>query len=283
MSNLTRRSFLKASMATAIGTSTLLAGGLIAAAETAQPKVRAAVFSPTGGTMNAAYLLASMLCEKPEMIDQTPLSARQSEITFASDELAIFAAPSYAGSIPHAPGLFTNLKGEGTPCILVTAFGNRAAENNFAQMNRIATENGFVVIGAIAMVTPHVFGARAGHSRPDLADHEVIRAFADAMIEKLNSGSLAPIAVEGNAELGDKYVSAIVKSLNAEACVNCGTCAANCPAGAIDASLAINEDLCIHCQRCTHVCPAGARSYASAWDGVDAKYCTPRKDIVTVI
>jgi len=286
MADLSRRDFLKKTAMTTVGVSAMLAGsGAMAFAEEEKKelKVRAAVFSPTGGTMNAAYLLASMLAEQPEMIDQTSQKSRENEITFAQDELAIFAAPSYAGSIPHAPGLFENLKGNNTPCIIVTAFGNRAAENNFAQTHAIASRNGFVVIGAIQMVTPHIFGARAGHSRPDIADHAVIRAFAESIKAKLSAGNLTAIAVEGSADLGTKYESTIEKKWNAEVCVGCGLCASECPTGAIAVSMEINAEACIHCQRCSHVCPVGARSYASAWDGVDSKYLAPRKSVTYIV
>lgn len=286
MKDISRREFLKKGAMATVGVSAMLvSGGTLALAEekTKEWKVRAAVCSPTGGTMNAAYTLASMLTEMPEMIDQTSLASRQNEIAFARDELAIFAAPSYAGSIPHAPGLFENLKGTETPCVLVTTFGNRAAENNLAQMHAIASRNGFVVIGAIQIVTPHVFGARAGHSRPDAEDREVIREFAKGIQAKLETGKFASIAVEGSADLGKKYVSAVEKKWNAEACVSCGLCAAECPAGAIAADMSINEEACIHCQRCSHVCPAGARSYAAAWDGVDSKYLVPRKPVAYVL
>lgn len=286
MANMSRRDFLKRTAITTAGVSVMLAaGGVTSFAENGQKdmKVRAAVCSPTGGTMNAAYLLASMLTEKPEMIDQTSLASRQSEITFAQDELAVFAAPSYAGSIPHAPGLFENLKGNGTPCVIMTAFGNRAAENNFAQTHAIASRNGFVVIGAIQMVTPHVLGARSGHSRPDVADHAVIREFTEQIKAKLAAGSLTAITVEGSADLGVKYESAIEKKWNAEVCVGCGLCANECPAGAIAANMEINAEACIHCQRCSHVCSAGARSYAAAWDGVDSKYLAPRKPVTYII
>lgn len=287
MSELTRRSFLKKAAVATVGGSVLLTNnGITALAEDKKTplKVRAAVFSPTGGTMNAAYLLASMLTDTPDMIDQTALSTRGQEIRFAADELAIWAAPSYAGKIPYVPDLFLNLKGDHTPCVLVCAYGNRACENNFAQMHQIATEQGFIPIGAISIVTPHTFGARAGRNRPDLQDHETIKAFADQIADKMASGNLTPIAVEGDPARGEKFESSTEKKLDTALCIHCGTCTENCPVGAIDAeTLAIDPALCIHCQRCTYVCPAGARSFAANWDGTDGKYFSPRKAVAYIV
>lgn len=287
MAELTRRSFLKKTVAATVGGSVLLASnGMIALAEDKKTplKVRAAVFSPTGGTMNAAYLVASMLTDAPEMIDQTALSTRSQEIRFASDELAIWAAPSYAGRIPYVPDLFLNLKGDHTPCVLVCAYGNRACENNFAQMHRIATEQGFVPVGAISIVTPHTSGARSGRNRPDNQDREVIKAFADQIAEKIASGNLTPITVEGDPARGEKFESSTEKKLDETICIHCGTCVENCPVGAIDAdTLAIDPTPCIHCQRCTYVCPVGARSYAANWDGTDGKYFSPRKAVAYIL
>lgn len=276
MKNISRRDFLKASAASAA----MLALSGCATGKTNEEseqkkllKVRAAVCSPTGGTMNATWLLAERLSSDVEMIDQTAKDSRSEEISFAKDELAILAAPAYGGQIPHVPNLFTNLKGDGTPCVLACAFGNRACENNFAQMKAIAEKNGFVVIGAIAMVTPHVLGIKAGHSRPDLEDHATIQAFADAVLAKLESGALTEIAVEGNSELGTKPVPTIEKLYRAENCTNCKACVSACPAGAIDAeTLEIDDELCVHCQRCCFACQFNARSYISDRDGTDDRY-----------
>ena len=146
MSAISRRDFLKTTAV--LGGSTMLFGASALAQENPL-KVRAAVFSPTGGTMNAAYMLASMLGNDPEMIDQTALASRNETLAFAKDELAVFAAPAYAGKIPFAPKLFENIQGDQTPCVLVAAFGNREAENCLAQMNKLASDRGFIVIGAI--------------------------------------------------------------------------------------------------------------------------------------
>ena len=44
-------------------------------------------------------------------------------------------------------------------------------------------------------------------------------------------------------------------------CVSCGSCAAECPVGAIsegDSKYEINADACVDCGSCAGVCPVGA-------------------------
>ncbi len=46
-----------------------------------------------------------------------------------------------------------------------------------------------------------------------------------------------------------------------DACVNCGTCESECPAGAIsegDGARVIDASKCVSCGTCASVCPASA-------------------------
>lgn len=231
-------------------------------------KVKVAVFSPTEGTKNAAAMLAAKFSRDVEFADITTKAAQAEEVSFADADLAIFAAPSYGGQIPKVEGLFENIKGDNTPCVVVAAFGNRAAENVYANLADVATRNGFVVVGAMGLVTPHVFSsnAKAGHSRPNVDDNLKMAEFADKLMEKLDAGTAEAITIEGVAEVDfAKEISVAPKAFLAENCKNCGACAANCPVGAINAeTLEVDESICIACQRCSFVCEFNARTYDTA-------------------
>lgn len=53
--------------------------------------------------------------------------------------------------------------------------------------------------------------------------------------------------------------------IDANSCISCGACEAECPVEAIsqgDAAYVIDEDKCISCGSCAGVCPVGAPAEA---------------------
>jgi pyruvate formate lyase activating enzyme len=68
----------------------------------------------------------------------------------------------------------------------------------------------------------------------------------------------------------------------AERCTGCGTCIADCPAGALSPTppgMQADPLLCRHCGRCVEVCPAGARERTGWVAGVPDLVKTVERDI----
>lgn len=222
-----------------------------------------AYFSPTEGTKGAAEILAGMLSQNPQYLDLTRRKLRKQKHNFSEKDLLLAAAPVYGGQLPRLnEALFTNLHGENTPCILMTAYGNRHYDNTLAQMRKILEDRGFYCIGAIAPVIPHIYSGKLGKGRPDESDIQKFRRFAVTVKKRLEEDFHEQIELPGAAEPEPKQMKPVAKFWDAEKCNGCQACVQKCPAAAIDKeTYAVDESLCINCMRCAKVCPADARSY----------------------
>lgn len=243
-----------------------------------QYKVTAVYFSPTGGTKKAVQMLAASF-GNAVLTDNTLPRQREQKIEFAADELLIAASPVYAGQLPQVQGLWSNLHGNGTPCVLLACYGNRHYDDTLAQLQRLLEKQGFKVIGAAAVVIPHIFSEKLGQNRPDAEDQKILRNFAEKIKHKLQSGQWAELSLPGNPEPLIKEPIPVPKTFAEEKCTMCGTCAALCPTGAIDAvTMDCDAKLCISCMRCVRYCRTGARTFnagkISAW--LEANFQQPR-------
>ena len=130
--------------------------------------IKAAYFSPSGGTKRAAMLLCEQFGLSVEYIDCTcPPAKLPTAIPVAKDELLVLALPVYGGFGPRVEGLFSQLRGQGGPCVILAAYGNRDYENALAAAARQMTEQGFVCVGGIAPITrtPPLWRKGAGRLR----------------------------------------------------------------------------------------------------------------------
>ncbi|HIU46196.1 MAG TPA: 4Fe-4S binding protein [Candidatus Fimadaptatus faecigallinarum] len=221
-------------------------------------------FSPTGGTLGAARLIAGEFRAPVDEIDITDAREPWAR-AFGPDELVVVAAPCYGGRVPApAAQRLPHFSGRGTPAVAVVAFGNRAYDDALRELGDILTGNGFIPVAGAAIVTEHSLARQYGAGRPDESDRAELRAFAMKVRVKL--GGLER-AEQGRAELGDEapyrqFGGLPVHPTAGRECTSCGICARVCPAGAINPVNPARADgtLCITCMRCVQMCPRGARS-----------------------
>ena len=246
--------------------------------------VTAAFFSPTGGTRKAAEIFTESLTQNPRYIDLTRRKLRKEKVKFSSGELLIAAAPVYGGQLPVTEeSLFSNLQGESTPCVILAAYGNRHYDDTLAQMKKRLEEQGFICIGAAALVIPHIYSPVLGKDRPDEKDRQILRRFAVEIKKRLEEGiqeGFSSVSVPGNPDPEPKQMKPVEKSFDKEKCTNCQACAQKCPVNAISQeTLEIREDKCLNCMSCVKVCKAGARGYdcSQVRQYLESNYSQPRK------
>lgn len=233
-------------------------------------------FSPTGGTENVAKLIAAEL--GAESVDVTVFDYGMS---FGPDDLVFFCFPVYGGRIPSPMySRMRNVSGQGSSAVPVAVFGNRAVDDALIEMSDLCKKQGFKTVAACEMIAPHSLDRHYGAGRPDARDIAQLRQF----LKKLaGMTSFAEISVPGSHDY-KKYDGVPFRPSSGKDCTGCGTCAAECPTGAIDPSDPMNPDKskCISCMRCVSVCPSKVRKLPApmrlAASVALRKLCSGRKE-----
>ncbi len=243
--------------------------------------IKTIFFSPTGGTEKAARALSEKLSEDLsvpiEYTDITPISNRQSVYSFSENTLVILASPVYAGRMPNKllPDLQNCIKGSGnTPIITVSVYGNRNYDEALREMLLLSENNGFIPMGASAVVSQHAFSDTLAKGRPDDSDIQKIYEFSDRIAEKIINSD-APTAIEFDRDTPVKpYYTPLKTDLtparflkakpltDINTCTKCGICVEKCPMGSIDASdVTVISGVCIKCQACVKLCPTHSKYF----------------------
>ncbi|MBQ7703543.1 MAG: EFR1 family ferrodoxin [Firmicutes bacterium] len=240
-------------------------------------------FSPTGGTAQVSGVFCERLAEAldvtVETIDISLPKGRRENCEFGPADMLLLAVPTYAGRLPNKlePWLREMFRAEGSPCAVITTFGNRSFDSSLAELADIAWHSGARVISGGVFVTRHAFSDKVGEGRPDGEDLAAIADLAEKTAQKvLNAPESEDIAVPEelieNAEIGLYYVpltetgerAVFLKAkpkVDTSKCISCASCVRNCPMGAIDPDIVNASGTCIKCQACVRKCPRGARYF----------------------
>lgn len=219
------------------------------------------VFSPTGGTMKAADMVAQTLADEVTLVDLCDSKKDFRSLVLNEDDVAVIAVPSYGGRVPTtAVARLSKCRGNGARAVLMAVYGNRAYEDTLLELQDTVKEAGFKVVATIAAVAEHSIAHQFATGRPDAQDQQLLETFAQSIKEKLASGELSAPHLPGNRPYKTSSVSMVPKAT--KACVSCGLCAQKCPVQAIDRLHPQNVDkkACISCMRCVTICPQHART-----------------------
>ena len=219
-------------------------------------------FSPTGHTKKVIEVFSKAWNVPKTRIDLTNMNNEFDKYDIYSDDLCVFAAPSYCGRVPvTATQRINQLKGNNTPAIIISTYGNRDYEDTLCELQDIVEERGFYVVAALAVPTEHSIVTEIGKGRIDEQDIEKLTAMAIAIREYINEkDGFNCSKLKGNEtyrELKQLDLAPIVQGK----CLDCGICAKNCPVGAIplDSAKETDESKCISCMRCVAYCPSKSR------------------------
>lgn len=217
-------------------------------------------FSPTGGTLKAAEMLAAGLPGEPVSLDLCERETNFDGIVCAPDDLILLAVPSFGGRVPSvAVERIEQIHGNGAKAVLLCVYGNRAYEDTLAELEDAAKAAGLTVIGAAAAIAEHSIAHQFAAGRPDTGDQQTLAAFAEKISQKLAKGDFSTPTIPGNRPY--KKAGGGMTPKPDKNCTRCGLCAAKCPTGAISPEdpKQVDEKKCIGCMRCEAVCPASAR------------------------
>lgn len=242
-------------------------------------------FSPTGGTLKCAELIAKELSKGNPIsyIDLTDKNLTFEITQLAKTDIAVIALPSYAGRAPEvAIGRLKRISGNGARAVCIAVYGNRAQEDTLLEIADTAALAGFKIIAGIEAVAEHSIARVYATGRPDKEDERKLKEFASRIADN---------AEEGETTIPGKYpykeakpIPIIPQTVNS--CISCGLCVKSCPAGAIDNQNGIMTipEKCISCMRCIRICPQKARRVNdSEIKGIEMKLsriCNERREAV---
>ncbi len=226
-------------------------------------KARHIIFSPCGGTEKVLEAMGRGIPAPTAKHNVTLPGNRTDNLSFAQSDLAFFGFPVYGGRVPrNTADIFAKFTGDGTPCALVTVYGNRAWEGALLDLHAAASSRGFKPVAAVAAIAEHSSSPQIAAGRPDGDDRKLLAEFGLRILRRAEEGSPAIEAPGAYPDWGTPSKIDLFPRTDSERCTRCARCAQVCPNGAIAKRDPVRTDTqrCIVCGACVKYCPEKART-----------------------
>jgi ferredoxin/flavodoxin len=221
-------------------------------------------FSPTGGCRNAAEKVAGALGEKAVLRDITAIDKRIG-VTIDSN-MFVLCCPIFAHDVPEQIVDFINSAAKGKRAVIICCFGNVTYGGAPARVAGICRDAGVTLKAIIMLPTPHSYGDKVINAPQEYTDRascisaDIVKRVISG--EKIEDGEYRIVSMPSPRTyrgIFQRFSSRIAtKVIKSDACIKCGLCIRECPAGAIDKNIVINTLKCLTCGRCVKICPKGA-------------------------
>jgi len=249
------------------------------------------IFSPTKTTLTVVRAMTSPF--EGHQITETNWTHSENCDLPPETDLVIIGIPVYAGLVPTIVlERIQSLKGNQTPIILVTVYGNRSADTAPRELFEITSQNGFIPIAAAEFIGEHSYSTPTlpiAVGRPDADDLLLAKEFGKTLLSLLESESLEPLTLENFNQAPHReriQVKIDPPTLDIEKCRHCGKCRVVCPQNIWPLGNDQQKGDCIRCCACIKVCDKEALTQQEAVHAFAVKLnklCQERKEPKLVI
>jgi ferredoxin/flavodoxin len=241
-----------------------------------------AYISPNGSTRRVAEAIADQLLEAGEAAALVDLSKADEsrpliETMTSDDNTCLFiGSPVYNDvAVPPVMAAIDELpQSDDAWAVPFVTYGRASSGVALWQMAVALRDKGLLIAGAAKVAAVHSLMWQSDHpegeGHPDADDLQQVRRLAGTVQSQLSAGTLTPmppasldyqpteLATEFKAKITQPWMH-IPRTVDEQACNECGDCVKDCPVGAITLSpMPEFGDTCFDCFNCIRLCPENA-------------------------